>query len=303
MPRSEVNGSAGIRIGELSRRVGVGPETLRAGAPLPGARAHRSDGNFRLYSAADEARVRAMLVLLADGLAPAEAAKLARDSSEAGSEPGRGRPRPDPRPRRWSARASGCWKRCSLRRADGRRDPRLGLRPLLDRQPAQRTRPAPDGRGWRALARRRGRDRRGAFLTAFMSRPPSPWRVAGRGGGAARAARMPAGRASRHRPGRLRDRARGERLADHLSGRGHPGRGPGRGGRAPRRRPAGGRRGRAAAAGARTDRVAAACRAPRARDRGAAATPVMAEAIGAAYLGGDPVSAARTLVSGGVGAA
>jgi DNA-binding transcriptional MerR regulator len=93
MSRSEANGSTGIRIGELSRRVGVRPETLRAWERRyrvlePG----RSDGNFRLYSSADEARVRAMIRLLDRGLAPAEAAKLARDTSGAAERTGMGAP-------------------------------------------------------------------------------------------------------------------------------------------------------------------------------------------------------------------
>ncbi|MET0957148.1 MAG: MerR family transcriptional regulator [Solirubrobacterales bacterium] len=70
-----------VRIGELSRRVGVRPETLRAWERRyellnPG----RSEGGYRLYSSADEARVRAMTELIAQGLSAAEAAKFARDA-------------------------------------------------------------------------------------------------------------------------------------------------------------------------------------------------------------------------------
>lgn len=73
--------SAGVRIGELSRRVGVSRELLRAWerryAVLSPA---RSRGGLRLYSEADERRVRAMLGHLAGGYAAAEAARLARDA-------------------------------------------------------------------------------------------------------------------------------------------------------------------------------------------------------------------------------
>ena len=68
-----------IRIGELSRRVGVSPELLRAwerryGLLDPG----RSPGRFRLYSDSDVARVQVMKEHLARGLSAAEAARLAR---------------------------------------------------------------------------------------------------------------------------------------------------------------------------------------------------------------------------------
>jgi MerR family transcriptional regulator, light-induced transcriptional regulator len=72
-----------IRIGELARRVGVSPEVLRAWETRYGLlQPTRSDGGFRLYSAADEARVRRMTRLIADGVAPAEAARLALTGDE-----------------------------------------------------------------------------------------------------------------------------------------------------------------------------------------------------------------------------
>ncbi|MCC6832971.1 MAG: cobalamin B12-binding domain-containing protein [Thermoleophilia bacterium] len=65
-----------VRIGELSRRVGVSHDTLRAwerryGLLEPG----RTAGGFRLYTPADEVRIAKMLQLLKQGLAPAEAAR------------------------------------------------------------------------------------------------------------------------------------------------------------------------------------------------------------------------------------
>ena len=80
-----------LRIGELSRRVGVGAETLRAWerryallAPV------RSEGNYRLYSLEDEARVREMLRLRAQGVAAAEAARLARETPQLSEQAGYG---------------------------------------------------------------------------------------------------------------------------------------------------------------------------------------------------------------------
>jgi len=73
-----------IRIGELSRRLGVSVDRLRAWErryqllqPV------RTSGGFRLYSRADVVRVRAMQAHLAEGLSAAEAARaaLATDAS------------------------------------------------------------------------------------------------------------------------------------------------------------------------------------------------------------------------------
>lgn len=67
-----------MRIGELSRRTGVTPELLRAWEQRYGLlRPSRSAGGFRLYSNADEARVRRTTALIAEGLSAAEAARLA----------------------------------------------------------------------------------------------------------------------------------------------------------------------------------------------------------------------------------
>src|SRR3954454_22112917 len=67
-----------IRIGELARRTGVSPELLRAWEHRYGLlQPSRSDGGFRLYSAMDEARIRRMTTLIAEGLSAAEAARHA----------------------------------------------------------------------------------------------------------------------------------------------------------------------------------------------------------------------------------
>src|SRR5512142_3559525 len=80
-----------LRIGERSRRLGVSGQVLRAwesryGLLQPG----RSPGGFRLYSEADESRVRRMQAHLARGLSAAEAAQaVLGDASRAGAGPGR----------------------------------------------------------------------------------------------------------------------------------------------------------------------------------------------------------------------
>jgi DNA-binding transcriptional MerR regulator len=72
-----------IRIGELGRRTGVAPDLLRAWENRYGVlRPSRSPGGFRLYSAADEARIRRMTRLIADGLSTAEAARHALADDE-----------------------------------------------------------------------------------------------------------------------------------------------------------------------------------------------------------------------------
>lgn len=70
--------SGHLRIGELSRRVGVSPELLRAWERRYGIlRPMRTPGGFRLYSEADEARIRSMQQSLESGLSAAEAAQAA----------------------------------------------------------------------------------------------------------------------------------------------------------------------------------------------------------------------------------
>src|SRR5690349_17897673 len=67
-----------LRIGELGRRLGVSDHVLRAWESRYGLlQPVRSPGGFRLYSAADEARIRRMQAYLAEGLSAAEAARAA----------------------------------------------------------------------------------------------------------------------------------------------------------------------------------------------------------------------------------
>jgi DNA-binding transcriptional MerR regulator len=75
-----------LRIGELSRRVGVSPELLRAWETRYGLLSpERTEGGLRLFSARDERRVRLMVENIAAGLSAAEAARLAVHDSERGS--------------------------------------------------------------------------------------------------------------------------------------------------------------------------------------------------------------------------
>ena len=69
-----------LRIGELSRRLGVSDHVLRAWERRYGLlRPVRSAGGFRLYSEADLDRIRRMQVYLTQGLSAAEAAQAAID--------------------------------------------------------------------------------------------------------------------------------------------------------------------------------------------------------------------------------
>jgi len=76
-----------LRIGELSRRSGVSPESLRAWERRYGLlQPTRSAGGLRLYSPADLVRVQAMQRHLADGFAAAEAAALATQATRHSDE-------------------------------------------------------------------------------------------------------------------------------------------------------------------------------------------------------------------------
>jgi len=76
--------SAVLRIGELSRRLGVSDHVLRAWERRYGLlRPMRSPGGFRLYSEDDERRVRRMQVHLGRGLSAAEAARATLGEDQA----------------------------------------------------------------------------------------------------------------------------------------------------------------------------------------------------------------------------
>lgn len=73
-----MDGHGRLRIGELSRRVGVSPELLRAWETRYGVvRPQRTAGGLRLYSEEDERRVQLMKERMSAGLSASEAARLA----------------------------------------------------------------------------------------------------------------------------------------------------------------------------------------------------------------------------------
>jgi DNA-binding transcriptional MerR regulator len=75
-----------LRIGELSRRVGVTDHVLRAWERRYAIlRPVRTAAGYRLYSEADERRVRRMQVHLARGMSAAEAARTALGEEQAGA--------------------------------------------------------------------------------------------------------------------------------------------------------------------------------------------------------------------------
>jgi DNA-binding transcriptional MerR regulator len=79
----------GLRIGELSRRVGVTPDVLRAWERRYDLlRPQRSRAGQRLYTDADEARVRRMLEHMDRGYSPAVAARLAAQAPPPPVPPG-----------------------------------------------------------------------------------------------------------------------------------------------------------------------------------------------------------------------
>ena len=70
-----------VRIGELSRRTGVSVDLLRVWERRYGVLSpERTNGGQRLYSVADEQRIRAMQTHLASGASAAEAARLVTQS-------------------------------------------------------------------------------------------------------------------------------------------------------------------------------------------------------------------------------
>jgi len=79
----------GLRIGALSRRLGVSAQLLRLWETRYGLlQPARSQGGYRLYTEADERRVRRMQAYLAQGMSAAEAASaaLGEERAEAGAD-------------------------------------------------------------------------------------------------------------------------------------------------------------------------------------------------------------------------
>ena len=77
-----------LRIGELSRRLGVSDHLLRAWETRYGLlHPFRSTGGYRLYSEADADRIRRMQELLGTGLSAAQAAQTVLAEADGGSAP------------------------------------------------------------------------------------------------------------------------------------------------------------------------------------------------------------------------
>lgn len=77
-----------FRIGELSRRTGLSEHVLRAWERRYGVlHPERSAGGFRLYSPADERRVRQIQDALSRGLSPAEAARTTSPADDLAGGP------------------------------------------------------------------------------------------------------------------------------------------------------------------------------------------------------------------------
>jgi MerR family transcriptional regulator, light-induced transcriptional regulator len=86
--REGMHDAARFRIGELSYRVGVSPDVLRAWEKRYGLlRPRRTEGGYRLYTERDERRVRLMQHHLYGGLSAAEAAQEVARMERDGNPP------------------------------------------------------------------------------------------------------------------------------------------------------------------------------------------------------------------------
>ena len=177
----------------------------------------RSDGGFRLYSPADEQRIQAMRDLIAEGVAPAEAA---RQSAIAPAAPRR-RPRATRSPDAEAERLRAALEAYDEEAANAVLDRSLSALLARRRSPARWCCPR-----WRTIGRRWARGEVSVaqehFATSPGPRPPAgPGPRLGIGLRPAGAAGLPARRAARHRADRLRPVAAQPGLADRLSGPGH----------------------------------------------------------------------------------
>src|SRR5919108_4209766 len=78
----------GVRVGELARRVGVAPETLRAWERRYGVlRPARTPAGYRIYGREDEQRARRMRELIDSGWAAGEAAHVVTETADAQTAP------------------------------------------------------------------------------------------------------------------------------------------------------------------------------------------------------------------------
>ncbi|MEV5270328.1 MerR family transcriptional regulator [Streptomyces werraensis] len=116
----DAGSGGGLTTGEVARRLGVAPTTVRTWDHRYGLGPDRhTGGRHRRWTPADVARLERMCALTATGIPPAEAARLARETPapapDAGPEPS-ARPRPAPTPVSPSRAGSG------LRLGDARQE-------------------------------------------------------------------------------------------------------------------------------------------------------------------------------------
>ena len=300
------DGPSVLRIGELSRRLGVSDHVLRAWESRYGLlQPVRSAGGFRLYSEADESRVRRMQAHLAHGLSAAEAARAVL-GEDRGTPADHGRAAGPHRAAPAVGQLSG-----DLRQAlDAFDEP--AAQAVLDRLMSDLSLTAvlrdvvlpyltELGERWeRGTASVAQEHFASNLIRGRLAGLARGW---GNGHGPRAVLACPPGRASRLGADGLRHRARPQRVADRLSRDEHPGRGADADGR--REAPGPRRPGRDPAGDPRAPRSRSSLRSPAAAPLALAApgaTPRLADAVQALLLAGDPVPRPRIFGGHGEGA-
>ncbi|MEU6908694.1 MerR family transcriptional regulator [Streptomyces coeruleorubidus] len=99
-----VPAGAGLTTGEVARRLGVAPTTVRTWDRRYGlGPAAHTGGRHRRWTAGDMARLERMCALTATGIAPAEAARMVRDDAPPEAVPARPAPEAAPRSAAYAA--------------------------------------------------------------------------------------------------------------------------------------------------------------------------------------------------------
>ncbi|MEV3886689.1 MerR family transcriptional regulator [Streptomyces griseoincarnatus] len=116
---TEPAGPGGLTTGEVARRLGVAPTTVRTWDQRYGLGPDRhTGGRHRRWTPADVARLERMCALTATGIPPAEAARLARETPAPASAPPSVLPRRAPAPQAAPASRAGS----GLRLGDARQE-------------------------------------------------------------------------------------------------------------------------------------------------------------------------------------
>ena len=273
-----------LRIGELSKRVGVSPELLRAWETRYGlVDPERTPGGLRLYSKEDERRVREMRRQMAAGLSAAEAARVALG--------GPAEPIPPEQLLDQLDDALTALDEPAAQAALGRTFASLDLETALARVITPFLHEL--GERWAATERSVGQEHFASNVIGGKAAHARP--RLGRRRRSLRAVGLPAGRAARARAALLRAPPARRRVEDRLPRGGDPARRGRDSGLGPL----------AGARGARRDDRAAVRRCRRRNqsgerpgpsgDRGAGASEALARSLGAELLAGDMVAAARAM--------